>query len=136
LAPQTNSTRFRIPLEVTYTLDDGSAGSVGLTAELIVPTHERYEAKDPPARVIEAAWRVNLYQLQERAWHEAQMGQTETAATLLRRLSSRYLETGELRLADQAQREAQGLAQRGAISAEGRKLLKYGTRSLARDNKP
>jgi Ca-activated chloride channel family protein len=136
LAPQTNSTRFRIPLEAAYTLIDGSAGSVGLTAELIVLNRERYEAKAPPARVIESAWRVNLYRLQERAWHEAQMGQTEIAAALLRRLSSRYLETGELRLADQAQREAQELAQHGAISAEGRKLLKYGTRSLARDNKP
>ncbi len=136
VAPQANSTRFRIPLEVTYTLDDGSESSVGVTTQLLVPDRARYEAKDPPTRVIEAVWRVNLYQLQERAWQEAQMGQTDTAAALMRRLSSRYLETGELRLADQAQQEAQRLAQRGAISAEGRKLLKYGTRSLARDNKP
>jgi Ca-activated chloride channel family protein len=136
VAPQTAATRFRIPLEAHYTAANGAAESVGRTAQLIVPDRERYEAAAPPAQLIEAARRLNLYRMQERAWEEAQAGKTAAAAALMRRLSSRYLETGELRLADQAQREAQGLAQRGAISPEGRKLLKYGTRSLAGDNKP
>jgi hypothetical protein len=136
VAPQTAATRFRIPLEAHYTLLDGAAESVGRTAQLIVPDRERYEPSDPPAPLIEAARRLNLYRMQERAWEEARAGKTEMAADLMRRLASRYLETGELRLAGQAQLEAQGLVQRGAMSPEGRKLLRYGTRSLAGDTKP
>ena len=48
----------------------------------------------------------------------------------MQQLTARYMETGDLRLARQAQLEAQQLAHLGAMSPEGRKLLKYGTRSL------
>ncbi len=68
--------------------------------------------------------------MQEKAWEEAQSGQLDTAAARMRRLTARYLETGDLRLAQQAQLEAQRLGHLGTMSAEGRKVLKYGTRSL------
>lgn len=136
VAPQSASTRFRIPLEATYNLADGSTGSVGWTAQLIVGDRGRYEPTAPSTRLVEAAWRVTLYRMQEHTLNEAQSGKPDTAAALMRRLSSRYRETGELRLAGQAQLEALGLAQHGEVSPVGRKLLKYGTRSLARENKP
>ena len=64
------------------------------------------------------------------AWEEVQSGQLDIAAARMRRLTARYLETGDLRLAHQAQLEAQQLGHLGTMSAEGRKVLKYGTRSL------
>ena len=68
--------------------------------------------------------------MQEKAWDDAQSGKLDTAAARMQQLTARYMETGDLRLARQAQLEAQQLAHLGAMSAEGRKLLKYGTRSL------
>ena len=68
--------------------------------------------------------------MQEKAWEEAQSGQLDTAAARMRRLTTRYQETGDLRLAQQAQLEAQRLDRLGTMSLEGRKVLKYGTRSL------
>ncbi|HQF71596.1 MAG TPA: VWA domain-containing protein, partial [Promineifilum sp.] len=84
----------------------------------------------PSPALIEAARRLNLYRMQERAWEEAQSGQLDTAAARMRRLTARYLETGDLRLAQQAQQEAQRLGRQSTMSLEGRKVLKYGTRSL------
>ncbi|HRO24281.1 MAG TPA: hypothetical protein PLR07_08310, partial [Promineifilum sp.] len=77
-----------------------------------------------------AVLRLNLYRMQEKAWEDAQSGKLDTAAARMRRLTARYMETGDLRLARQAQLEAQQLAHLGTMSLEGRKLLKYGTRSL------
>lgn len=68
--------------------------------------------------------------MQEKAWDDAQSGKLDTAAARMQQLTARYMETGDLRLARQAQLEAQQLAHLGAMWAEGRKLLKYGTRSL------
>ena len=45
-------------------------------------------------------------------------------------LTTRYLESGDLKLAQQAQLEAQRLTRIGKMSPEGRKMLRYGTRSL------
>ena len=86
--------------------------------------------ESPPAALIEAARRLNLYRMQEKAWEEAQSGQLDAAAARMRRLTTRYMETGDLRLAQQAELEAQRLGRLGTMSPEGRKVLKYGTRSL------
>ena len=45
-------------------------------------------------------------------------------------LNDASLDPRDLRLARQAQLEAQQLAHSGTMSPEGRKMLKYGTRSL------
>lgn len=130
VAPQTIPTRIRIPLEIHYRVSDDSGQLLTLqeTAQLVVDHGQTKSA--PPAALIDAARRMNLYQLQEQAWEEAQSGQLETAAGRMRRLTARYLETGDLRLAKQAQLESQRLDHMGMISPEGRKVLKYGTRSL------
>jgi hypothetical protein len=48
----------------------------------------------------------------------------------MRRLTKRLLESGHTQLAQQAYSEAERLMTAGSISYEGRKKLKYGTRSL------
>ena len=40
--------------------------------------------------------------MQEKAWEEAQSGRLDTAAARMRKLTTRYMETGDLRLAPAA----------------------------------
>ncbi|MCL4804578.1 MAG: VWA domain-containing protein [Anaerolineae bacterium] len=129
VAPQTMAARYRFPIEISYIAPNGARESVEQGAELIAKNPSSGE-RPPPVPLIEAVRRLNLYRMQEKAWEEAQSGKLDTAAARMRRLTTRYMETGDLRLAQQAQLEAQQLAHLGTMSAEGRKLLKYGTRSL------
>ena len=111
-----------------YTAPDGKLETAGHAAQLVALSGGGDQT--PPPALLEAARRLNLYRMQEKAWEEAQSGQMDTAAARMRQLTARYLETGDLRLARQAQLEAQRLGHLGTMSLEGRKVLKYGTRSL------
>lgn len=129
VAPQSMASRFRLPVEIRYTATGGKEERIERFAQIII--HESAAAEAAvPAPLIEAVLRLNLYRMQEKAWEDAQSGKLDTAAARMRRLTARYMETGDLWLARQAQLEAQQLAHLGTMSLEGRKLLKYGTRSL------
>ena len=129
IAPQAVAARFRLPIEARYTAVGGAEERVERAAQLVATGTAAGDAA-VPASLIEAVLRMNLYRMQEKAWEEAQSGKLDTAAARMQRLTARYMETGDLRLARQAQMEAQQLARMGTMSPEGRKLLKYGTRSL------
>jgi Ca-activated chloride channel homolog len=130
VAPQPIATRFKLPIEIHYRVSADSSQFISMNhnAHLVVQSEARDES--PPATIIEAARRLNLYRMQEKAWEEAQAGGLATAAATMHHLTTRYLETGDLKLAKQAQLESQRLAHMNAMSPEGRKILKYGTRSL------
>ncbi|MCK5923876.1 MAG: VWA domain-containing protein [Methylococcales bacterium] len=83
-----------------------------------------------PPKLLEAVQMLNLYRINEKVLHEAEAGQLGKAATRMHRLSTRFFEAGEVALAEQAQSEAQRLAEMGTMSPEGRKRIKYGTRML------
>lgn len=128
--PQPIAARFRLPMEIRYTAPGGAQEIASRTPQLLV----QHSAGDqnPATAILEAARLLALYRMQEKAWEEVQSGMLDTAAARMRRLTTRYMETGDLRLAQQAQLEAQRMTNLGAMTAEGRKLLKYGTRSLMR----
>lgn len=136
VAPQPIAARFRLPIEVRFTTTNGIAQAASRSVRLVADPScpgdgaHRDDMDHPPQSLIEAVRWLNLYRMQEKAWEEAQSGQLDTAAARMRRLTARYMETGDLRLAQQAQLEAQQLTQLGTMSPEGRKRLKYGTRSL------
>ncbi|MBP9500718.1 MAG: VWA domain-containing protein [Candidatus Promineofilum sp.] len=134
VAPQSVAARFRLPFEVRFTAANGIAQLAERSARLVAGDVQAGDGQTPQA-IIEAARWLNLYRMQDKAWEEAQLGKPDTAAARMRKLTDRYMETGDLRLARQAQLEAQQLAQQGAMSPEGRKVLKYGTRSLMRSDK-
>lgn len=131
IPPQSYPSRFQLPFEVRYTTAGGAAETAGRRVQVMAQSRPATEVVPAPtATLIEAVRRHNLYRMQEKAWDDAQSGRLDTAAVRMSRLTARYMETGDLRLARQAQLEAQQLAHLGAMSPEGRKLLKYGTRSL------
>ncbi|MBP6016987.1 MAG: VWA domain-containing protein [Candidatus Promineofilum sp.] len=129
VAPQSLPARFRLTAGIQYTSAGGAQARVERAAQLMIGGRDVADTFIPTT-LVEAVQRLNLYRMQERAWEDAQSGKLDTAAARMRQLTARYMETGDLRLARQAQLEAQQLAHLGAMSAEGHKLLKYGTRSL------
>ncbi len=84
----------------------------------------------PPASILSALSRLTLYRLQERARQEAEAGHYESATRHLKNLASLLLTQGEKGLARTALLEAENLAQMQALSEEGSKEIKYGTRAL------
>jgi Ca-activated chloride channel family protein len=91
---------------------------------------EEPELTPPPAAIIQALGQLTLYRMQEKAHQEVQQGQFELAAKHMKQLATNLLEQGERSLARTALIEADNIKQLQAISEEGSKRIKYGTRAL------
>ncbi len=88
------------------------------------------DPEPPPGEIISTLNLVSLYQMQEKARHEAELGQASQAARRLENLATHLLEGGERDLAKAALNEAERLVHTRHLSTEGEKRLKYGTRAL------
>jgi Ca-activated chloride channel family protein len=95
---------------------------MGLTDEL--------DGKPPPEQISSALNLLSMYKLQEKARHEAELGQVAQAARRLENLATQLLAAGEKDLAKAALNEAVQLTQARRFSTRGEKTLKYGTRAL------
>jgi Ca-activated chloride channel family protein len=84
----------------------------------------------PPEELLSTLSFVALYRMQEKARHEAELGQSQQAAHRLENLATQLLASGERELAKAALNEAARVTQTRRFSTEGEKVLKYGTRSL------
>jgi hypothetical protein len=85
---------------------------------------------NPPQALMNAVQALNFYRLNEKVWQDVEAGDLPEATTRMRRLTTRLLEAGHTQLAQQAYSETERLSSIGTLSLEGRKRLKYGTRSL------
>jgi Ca-activated chloride channel family protein len=84
----------------------------------------------PPASIMGALSTLALYRLQERARQEAKAGEYEAATRHLRNLALQLEVQGKHQLSKTAMLEAQNLERIKALSEEGGKVIKYGTRAL------
>ncbi len=126
--PHPIPTRIRIPL--AFSAEIPGRGELTFSERVQLTLMDGNPPADPPAAVVSAVRLLALYRLNEQAWQEIESGEVERAATRMQHLSTRFLEVGESRLAQQADMEARRLSLSGKLSAEGRKHLKYGTRAL------
>lgn len=101
-----------------------------LPVDVTHPVSEEPDTEPPPPDIIEALSAVALYQMQDMARHEAELGQSTQAARRLENLATQLLATGQKDLAKAALNEAENLAHARRITNEGEKVLKYGTRAL------
>lgn len=85
---------------------------------------------DVPPPILSALRKITLYRMQEQAWRALAEGHVEQATRQLEMVATRLLDLGEERLAQAALLEAEHITKRGNPTAEGRKRIKYGTRSL------
>jgi Ca-activated chloride channel family protein len=84
----------------------------------------------PPTAILDALSRFTLYRLQERARQEAEAQEYDAATRHLRNLAALLLTQGEKDLAQTALLEAEQTQKMQALSKEGGKAIKYGTRAL------
>ncbi len=87
-------------------------------------------AESPPPKIVQALSRLMLYRMQERARIEIEKGNIDTATRQLQTLASNLLAQGERNLAQTILLEVDHLQKKNALSDEGSKKIKYGTRAL------
>lgn len=83
-----------------------------------------------PAEIISALSQVTLYRMHEKAQNDIEKGNIDEAVTRLQNLATHLLSQGENDLARKVLIEAQNVSSTRMLSEEGKKSIKYGTRSL------
>ncbi len=94
------------------------------------PLSDELDPEPPPEELISALSYIGLYRMQEKARHEAELGQSLMAARRLENLATHLLAAGQRELAKAALNEAARVTQTRHLSGMGEKILKYGTRLL------
>lgn len=84
-----------------------------------------------PSTIVTALGKLAIFKMQEKAMTDLENGQIGAATQRLETMATRLLNLGETDLARAALLEAGRLARTGDLSAEGRKKIRYGTRSLS-----
>ena len=94
------------------------------------PVSDSPETDPPPPEIVRALSRLMLYRMQERARKEVERGNIDGATRHLQTLASNLLTQGERSLAQTILLEVEHLQRQNALTIEGSKKIKYGTRSL------
>ncbi|MBN1219574.1 MAG: DnaJ domain-containing protein [Anaerolineae bacterium] len=84
-----------------------------------------------PSPIVTALGKLAIFKMQEKAMVDLEQGRISTATQRLETMATRLLNLGETDLARAALLEAGRLARTGDLSTEGRKKIRYGTRSLS-----
>lgn len=108
----------------------GESDTQSLPIAVKIPVTNEPDQAPPPDQITEALSSVALYRMQDKARHEAELGQSGQAAKRLENLATQLLAGGQRELAKAALNEAENLAKSRRLSTEGEKRLKYGTRAL------
>jgi Ca-activated chloride channel family protein len=108
----------------------GASSAIQSTVDFVAPFSSDPPREAPPQRIVAALGQLSLYRMHERSLHDVDAGDAERATRRLEALAGRLEGAGEVALARTAQTEAERLRRTGALSEEGRKRLKYGTRAL------
>ncbi len=101
-----------------------------VVADTSIEIREDAEPEEPPVTIIDALGKLTLYKMQQRAAEALAKGDVKEATRKLENLATRLLEAGQQDLANAAMSEARRVSQTNALSEEGQKRLKYGTRTL------
>ena len=94
-------------------------------------TSEPAPDEEVPSAIVSALGKLVIFKMQEKALADLEQGDVERATQRLETIATRLLNVGEVDLAKAALLEAGKLSRTGLLSPEGKKKLKYGTRSLA-----
>jgi Ca-activated chloride channel family protein len=85
----------------------------------------------PPPHIISILGKLAIFEMQEKTMQDLADGRLEQASHRLETMATRLLGIGENELAKAALLEAGRLSRTGSLSPEGRKRIRYGTRSLS-----
>ncbi len=101
-----------------------------LNLSLTRPTSMQIDPEPPPQKIVKALSRLTLYRMQEQARQDLANGDIEQATRRLQNLATHLLAQGERDLARTVLAEADRVQHGQALSEQGEKRIKYGTRAL------
>lgn len=130
VAPQPVESRITLPINLTATIPGRKIRQHKISQTLQLVSLADPPDEEIPEPLLKSVRMLSMYRLNEQVWHDVEAGHVEMATRRMRHLTSRFLEIGQTRLAQQAQLETERLSQMGGLSLEGRKTLKFGTRTL------
>lgn len=130
IKPQPAGRRLEIPLDFQADIPVEQLQDYPFDAHHTVKVVPGDPDLSPSPSIVRAVQMLNLHRMNEKAWSEAEAGQLDVATKRMERLTSRLMAAGHTKLAQQAMMETQRLSRMGTVSSEGRKKMKYGTRSL------
>jgi Ca-activated chloride channel family protein len=102
-----------------------------ISAEVEVEVVAEEVDQSVPPTIVSALGKLAIFRMQEKTMAELEQGDVERASQRLETMATRLLNIGETELAKAALLEAGRLVRTGHISPEGRKKIRYGTRSLS-----
>jgi len=129
---------FRTVVRVDVTGDMLAANRRGykVLSDISVEVAEKPELEEPPPMLLEALGKLTLYRMQQKAEEALAGGHPREATRRLESLATRLLAAGQDELAQRAIVEARRIVATNALSEEGRKALKFGTRRLLAQGAP
>jgi hypothetical protein len=89
------------------------------------------EEQPVPPRLLNIMARLSIFRLQEHAWNALTAGESRRATQFLESAATQLFDLGYRELGQAAMLEVRRLQQGHDPSLEGRKKLRYGTRSLS-----
>jgi Ca-activated chloride channel homolog len=130
IEPQPMGQTLTIPIELRANLPNDSKKELVLKRNFKFWVSDMPPKERMPERIVRAVQILNMYRMNEQAWKEAEKGDLTAATKRMEYLTSRLREAGFTKLAQKAQAETQRMSYTGQLSAEGRKQIRYGTRTI------
>lgn len=128
--PQQIENRITLPIHLEAQIPGKKTQAQTIMQEMQIIALANPPQEDTPETLLKAVRMLNMYRLNEKIWHDVDSGNVDMATKRMVHLTTRLMEAGQTRLAQQAQMEVDRLKNLGDLSAEGRKSLVFGTRSL------
>jgi Ca-activated chloride channel family protein len=129
-ASQTPGFRSLMRIDVTGDIMRDQRPEYKIVTDLSLEVAQSPAPEEPPLAILDALGKLTLYRMQEKAAEALARGDVHEATRRLEALATRLLSSGHDELASAAMAEARRVSNTSALSDEGAKALKYGTRML------
>ncbi len=126
--------QYRIgQVEVDYDIPQlGIQGAKEKTDLILNITTDQALTQQVNPQVMNIVEKISAFKLQTRALEDLDAGNVSGATQKLQNAVTRLLNTGETELAATVQKEVQNLEQKGELSSEGQKTIRFGARKTVR----
>jgi len=130
--PPSSKPGFRtfVRLDVTGDVLAADRQKYKVLSDISIEIAQNPAPEEPPLAILDALGKLTLYRMQQKAEDSVMRGNVIEATRRLENLATRLLAVGQEDLAQMAMVEARRVSKTSALSEEGRKTLKFGTRML------
>lgn len=130
IEPQPMGQTLTMPIEIRTFLPSDTKREITLKRNFKFWVSDAPPKERMPERIVRAVQILNMYRMNEQVWKDAENGDLAAATKRMEYLTSRLREAGFTKLAQKAQAETHRMNFTGQLSDEGRKQIRYGTRTI------